>query len=100
MRKQGDASRSRRNFAKHVSLLRHQPRYFATVNTISPGLVYVLDAGAPVTTLAEIAISVIRSEQRAEDSLTLLEHLAGWLRTTPPEPKESSQLDTSSPSIL
>ena len=99
-RKQGDASRSRRNFAKHVSLLRHQPRYFATMNTISPGLVYVLDAGAPVTTLAEIAISVIRNEQRAEDSLTLLEHLADWLRTTPPEPKELSQLHTSPPRTL
>jgi hypothetical protein len=58
------------------------------MNTISPGLVYVLDAGAPVTTLAEIAISVIRSKQRAEDSLTLLEHLADWLRTMPPEPNE------------
>jgi hypothetical protein len=70
------------------------------MNTISPGLAYVLDAGGPVTTLAEIAISVIRSEQRAEDSLTLLEHLADWLRTTPPEQKQSSQLDPSLPSTL
>jgi hypothetical protein len=70
------------------------------MNMMSPGLVYVLDAGAPVTTLAEIAISVIRSEQRAGDSLTLLEHLADWLRTTPSEPKELSQLHTSPPSTL
>jgi hypothetical protein len=99
-RKQGDTSRSRRNFAKHVSLLRHQPRYFAAMNTICSGLTYVLDACAPVTTLAEIAISIIRNEQRAEEPLTLLEHLADWLRTTPPEPQELSQLDTSPPSTL
>jgi hypothetical protein len=99
-RKQGDTSRSRRNFVKHVSLLRHQPRYFATMNTISPGLAYVLDAGAPVTTLAETAISVIRSEQHAEDSLTILQHLADWLATTHPEPQELSQLDTGPPSTL
>jgi AAA domain len=86
-RKRGDASRSRRNFAKHVSLLRHQPRYFATTNTISPGLAYVLDAGAPITTLAETAVSVIRSARHAEDPLTILQHLADWLRRTPPEPK-------------
>ena len=88
-RRQGDASRSRRNFAKHVSLLRHQPHYFATMNTISPELAYVLDAVAPVTTLAEIVISVIRSERRAVDPLRLLEHLADWLGTTPPEPQGS-----------
>ena len=87
-RKQGDLSRSRRNFAKHVSLLRHQPRYFATMNTTSPGRVHVLDASAPVTALAEIAISAIRIQQRVEDSLTLLEYLADWLRRTPPEQKE------------
>jgi hypothetical protein len=99
-RKHGDASRSRRNFAKHVSLRRHQPRYFAAMNTISPGRVYVLDASAPATTLAEIAISVIPSEQRAEDPLTLLEHLADWLTATPPEPKELSQRDIGPPSTL
>jgi hypothetical protein len=68
-----------------VSLLRHQPRYFAAMNRICPGLAYVLNAGAPVTTLAETAISVIRSEQHAEDSLTILQYVAHWLRTTPPE---------------
>jgi hypothetical protein len=99
-RKQGDASRSRQNFARHVSLLRHQPRYFATMNTICPGIAYVLDAGAPVTTLAETAISIIRGEQHAEDSLTILQHLADWLATPPPEPQELSQLDTSPPSTL
>ena len=70
------------------------------MDTISPGLVHVLDAGAPVTTLTETAISVIRSEEHAEDSLTILEYLADWLRTTPPEPQELSQLDTSPPSTL
>jgi hypothetical protein len=88
-RRQGDASRSRRNFAKHVSLLRHQPRYFATMNTICPELAYVLDAVAPATTLAEIVISVIRSERNAVDPLRLLEYLADWLETTPPEPQGS-----------
>jgi len=88
-RRQGDASRSRRNFAKHVSLLRHQPSYFATMNTISPELAYVLDAVAPVTTLAEIVISVIRNQRHAVDPLRLLEHLADWLGTTPPEPQGS-----------
>jgi hypothetical protein len=87
-RKQGDTSRSRRNFTKHLSLLRHQPRYFATMNTTSPGRLHVLDASAPVTALAEIAISAIRIQQRVEDSLTLLEYLADWLRRTPPEPTE------------
>jgi hypothetical protein len=33
---------------------------------------YVLDAGAPVTALAEIAISVIRNERRAKDSLAIV----------------------------
>jgi hypothetical protein len=93
-RKQADTSRSRRNFAKHVTLLRHQPRYFATMNAISPGLAYVLDAGAPITILAETAISLVRDVERAKDSLTILQHLADWLRTTAPEPKELSQLDT------
>ena len=92
-RKQEDTSRSR-NFAKHISLLRHQPRYFAAMNTISPGRVHVLDASAPATTIAETAISIIRSGQHAKDSLTILQHLADWLRTTAPEPKELSQLDT------
>jgi hypothetical protein len=99
-RKQRHTSRSRRNFARHVSLLRHQPRYFAAMNTISPGRVHVLDAGAPVTTLAETAISTIRSVQRAADSLTLLEYLTDWLGTTPPEPQELSQLDTCPPPTL
>ena len=93
-RKQGDTSRSRRNFAKHVTLLRRLPRYFATMNTISPGRAHVLDASAPATTAAETAISIIRSGQHAKDSLTILQHLADWLRTTAPEPKELSQLDT------
>jgi hypothetical protein len=99
-RKQRDASRSRRNFAKHVSLLRHQPRYFAAMNTISPGLSYVLNAGPPVNTLAEIAMSVIRCEHHAEDSLAILQYLADWLRTTAPEAQELIQLDTSPPSTL
>jgi len=85
-RKQGDPSRSRRNFEKHVSLLRHQPRYFAAMNAISCGLVHTLDATAPVTTLVETAISVIRGKRRAEDPLALLKHLAGWLRTASPQP--------------
>src|SRR5215472_9859797 len=85
-RKQGDTSRSRRNFAKHVSLLRHQPRYFAAMNTISPGRAYVLDARAPADALAKTVMSAICSVQRAADSLPLLEGLADWLRTTPPEP--------------
>ena len=88
-RRQGDASRSRRNFAKHVSLLRHHPRYFATMNTICPELAYVLDVVAPATTLVEIVISVIRSERNAVDPLRLLEYLADWLETTPPEPQGS-----------
>src|SRR6516164_4710840 len=92
--KQVDTSRSRRNFAKHVTLLRRLPRYFATMNTISPGRAHVLDASAPATTVAETAISIIRSGQHAKDSLTILQHLADWLRTTAPEPKELSQLDT------
>jgi hypothetical protein len=58
------------------------------MNTTSPGRVHVLDASAPVTALAEIAISAIRIQQRVEDSLTLLEYLADWLRRTPPEQKE------------
>ena len=99
-RKQGDTSRSRRNFAKHVSLLRHQPRYFAAMNAISPGRVHVLDASAPATTIAETAISIIRSGQHAKDSLTILQHLADWLRTTAPEPKGLSELDTNPPSTL
>jgi hypothetical protein len=36
-RKRGDASRSRRNFAKHASLLRYQPRYFAAMNDVGAG---------------------------------------------------------------
>ena len=99
-RKRGDKSRSRRNFARHASLLRHQPRYFATMNTISPGRVHLLDASAPVTTVAETAISIIRSGQHAKDSLTILQHLADWLRTTAPEPKGLSELDTNPPSTL
>jgi hypothetical protein len=59
-----------------------------------------VDAGAPVTTLAETAISAIRSVQRAADPLALLENLADWLRTTPPEPQELGQLDTSPPPIF
>jgi hypothetical protein len=50
-RKQRDASRSRRNFAKHVSLLRHQPRYFAAMNTISPGQKATNGVTSPVTTI-------------------------------------------------
>lgn len=98
--KEGDASRSRRNFTKHVNLLRHQPRYFTAINTIGPGLAYVLDAAAPVTTLAEIAISVIRGERHAEDSLTVLEYLADWLRKTLSEPEEPGQRVTSPQSTL
>jgi thymidylate kinase len=88
-RKQADASRSRRNFAKHLSLLRHQPRYFSAMNIISPALVHVLDASKPVTTLAEIAISVIGRKRRAEDSLTLLDHITEWMRRNPSKPANS-----------
>ena len=97
-RKQRDLSRSRRNFGKHVSLLRHQPRYFTTMNAISPARVCVLDARAPVDALAETVISAICSVQSGEDSLRLLKRLADWLRTTPPEPQWSDQLDPSAPS--
>jgi hypothetical protein len=48
--------------------------------------VHILDASEPMTTLAEIAISVIRPKRRAEDSLMLIEHIAEWMRTNPPEP--------------
>jgi hypothetical protein len=50
--------------------------------------VHLLDASAPVTTVAETAISIIRSGQHVKDSLTILQHLADWLRTTAPEPEE------------
>jgi thymidylate kinase len=88
-RKQGDASRSRRHFAKHVSLLHHQPRYFAAMNAIRPGLAHVLDATAPAATLAENVIPLIGPQHRATDSLALLQHLADWLRTTVAEPASS-----------
>ena len=49
-------------------------------------LVHVLDASEPVTTLASIPISVIGRERRAEDSLTVLDHIAERMTTDPPEP--------------
>jgi thymidylate kinase len=88
-RKRGDASRSRRNFAKHVSLLHYQPRYFAAMNAVRPGLAHVLDASAPAATLAEIVISLIGPQHKATDSLALFQQLADWLKMTVPKPANS-----------
>jgi hypothetical protein len=88
-RKRGDASRSRRNFAKHMSLLRYQPRYFAAMNAVGPGLAHVLDASAPAATLAEIVISLIGPQHSTTDSLALFQQLADWLKMTVPKPANS-----------
>jgi hypothetical protein len=81
-RKQSDASRSRRSFEKHVALLRHQPRYFATLDACCPGLVSVLDASMPPETLADAAASAIDGHS-SQPPIERFDHVAAWLgRTT------------------
>ena len=69
--------------------LHYQPRYFAAMNAVRPGLAHVLDASVPAATLAEIVISLIGPQHKATDSLALFQQLADRLKMTVPKPTNS-----------
>lgn len=85
-RRAGDASRSRRDFERHLRLTAPLRRYFGELSGAAPGRVNVLETGAREGLVGRVAESLEGLPPGPPDSLRLLEHMAGWLRTHPASP--------------
>jgi hypothetical protein len=83
-RRAGDTSRSRRNFEKHVLLVRPLLRYFGALAGGHPMRVVIVE-----TSLRGVAVGVVNDALKllapdGLDSLRLLDNIVGWLRSHSP----------------
>jgi hypothetical protein len=85
-RRDGDASRSRRNFEKHLLLAGPLRRYFGELKKAAPGRVATIETGSQAGLVSEVVKSLEGLPPGRPDSLRLLEHMAGWLRFHSPCP--------------
>lgn len=80
-RKDGDSSRQRKNFEKHLSMIGPQRRYFQEINSVSPGRVRFLDATNPERNVQFVLQSIFLTVARPKtESATLLKAVIQWLR--------------------
>lgn len=83
-RRAGDASRSRRNFEKHLLLAGPLRRYFGALREAAPGRVALVETTARDVLVGKVTEALEGLPPDPPDSLRLLAHMAGWLRTHSP----------------
>jgi hypothetical protein len=83
-RRAGDASRSRRNFERHLRLVGPLRRYFGELSEAAPGRVLILETDSRDELVGRVSEALESLPPGAPDSPRLLAHMAGWLRSRPP----------------
>lgn len=83
-RRAGDPTRSRRNFEKHLALAEPLRRYFEALQDVAPGRVAILETGQREGLLRWVIEALDGLPPGRPDSLRLLDHMAGWLRSNSP----------------
>jgi thymidylate kinase len=78
-RRTGDASRSRRNFEKHLALVEPQRRYFTELARLAPGRVLLLRTQDPATLADQVTRAVAQLPGAHPDSLRLFDGMVAWL---------------------
>ena len=82
-RRAGDTSRSRRNFEKHLRLAGPLRRYFGELSEAAPGRVLITEANRQDELVGRVSEAIRSLPPGPPDSLRLLDHMAGWLRSHP-----------------
>ena len=83
-RRAADATRSRRNFEKHLRLVVPLRRYFGELRKTAPGCVTLIETGTQDGLVNKVLEAIRGLPPGTPDSLRLLDHMAGWLRSHPP----------------
>ena len=80
-RRARDASRSRRNFEKHLRLAGPLRRYFGELSEAAPGRVFITETNRQDELVGKVSEAIRSLPPGAPDSPRLLDHMAGWLRS-------------------
>lgn len=83
-RRAGDASRSRRNFEKHLRLAGPLLNYFYELRDAAPGRVTIVETSPRENPVGRVTTALELLPPDPPDSLRLLEHMADWLRSRAP----------------
>jgi hypothetical protein len=84
--KENDLTRKRKSFEKHLQLIESQKHYFQALNTISPGIVYLIDTKSVEWNAQNIIshLSCITKPSEHQYSLSLFDALIEWLHRNQP----------------
>lgn len=83
-RRAGDTSRSRRNFEKHLLLAGPLRCYFEELREADPARVTVVETSRRGDLVGRVTEALERLPLAPADSLSLLDHMADWLRSHSP----------------
>ena len=81
-RREGDTSRTRRNFDRHLRLVEPLRRYFAELAAAAPGRVVRLGTTNRHALAGEVLAAVGRLPAEPVTAVALKRHMAGWLNTS------------------
>jgi len=84
-RRSGDPTRSRRNFEKHLALVAPLRRYFSALREAAPARVALIETNDRDSLVNRVREALHRLPPSPPDSLRLLERMAGWLASHPPD---------------
>ncbi len=80
LRKEGDHTRRRSNFTKHLKLLESQPKYFGYMKKKFPFQVQFIEYSSILQAKEEVLIAIeLRRKQPIYNSLSVLTTMAEWL---------------------
>lgn len=82
-RRDGDPTRTRRNFEKHLLLAAPQRRYFEALREAAPARVAIVETSERLELVGIVADVLACLPPDPPDSLRLLDHMSGWLRSHP-----------------
>jgi hypothetical protein len=80
-RRVADASRSRRNFEKHLLMVEPLRRYYRALREADPARVIILETSRREVLAGRVVEALERVPPGPPDSLRLLSHAAEWLRS-------------------
>jgi hypothetical protein len=83
-RRDGDPTRSRRNFEKHLLLAGPLLRYFSALREAAPARVAVVETAWRGELVGRVVAALRRLPPGPPDSLRLLDYMATWLRSHTP----------------
>ncbi|MCW3061648.1 MAG: hypothetical protein JWQ02_3469 [Capsulimonas sp.] len=79
-RKEGDPTRSRRNFESHLCLMEMQPRYFDAMASLTSSMVYSVEA-VSVDSNSAAVVNILQGRPiNSVDALAVFDGMAKWLR--------------------